>query len=529
LPAIDAVYASMIGRREKPMKTPALTIIGHTTATTSRVLSVFISKEIGAARLAYQSDGGAAVAVDAASVTSAPPYLLARFELSGLSPESKVQYGVVGAEDAASLPPAAPLLAGAGDPASSFRTLPLPNDRPPRIALVSCNGVHTAPEASRYALWKELKKRIDQGAVDLVIFAGDQIYADPIWMKHDTQGTFSGVSPQAARESLAEQYRDWYVKSWTPPDVQAVLSSCPCLMMWDDHDIFDGYGSHDDDAQPAAQIYFEAARQAFSELQASQNPPPLGPSSFAFGFEYGDVGFLVLDGRSNRNYPRGHILGDNQLHLADQHLQGLQARKLKHLFVVLGVPMIHAPVAAALGVFEVIPGTEEAEDDLRDSWVAPNNLGEARRVLLSLFNFAKASGTQVSILSGDVHVATIGAIESSLPAHRGPTGAPARIHQVVSSGIGYMPPSGTAAWLMKKGIAAVEGRIQLTGNDIAGQLLSFQGSGDRYFMGRRNFAVIKVSDATGKAFDPHRNVWVDYFCEEPTGIVLREQCLMASE
>lgn len=517
------------------MATPKLTIIGYTTSTKSRVTAVFDDPNVTAARLAYQPAGGAPASFDAKAVVSAPPYVLARFELDGLPPGGKIDYCVAGDTKASALPAAAALLTGARAPDASgtFRTLPLPNDRPPRIALVSCNGVHTAPESSRFRLWESLKGQIDAGNVDLIIFAGDQIYADPIWMKHDAQDTFRGVTPAAIREKLTQQYREWYVKSWAPPQIQAVMSSCPSIMMWDDHDIYDGYGSHDDDLGPTAQLYFESAKQAFREFQMSQNPAPLDPNattSFAFDFEYGDVGVLVLDGRSNRSYQRGHVLGDAQLRLVDQRLQALVAakRNLKHLFVVAGVPIMHAPVAAALGVFGILPGTEEPEDDLRDSWASPNNLGETRRLLLSLFNFAKDSGTQVSILSGDVHVATIGAIESSLPRHRSADGTPARIHQVVSSGIGYMPPSGIAAWIIKKGIAAVNGCIKLSGNDIVGQLLPFQGSSDRYLLAQRNFAVIKVSNQAGTAIDPHQNLWIEYYSEDRDQVVMREQCLMGS-
>jgi phosphodiesterase/alkaline phosphatase D-like protein len=457
--------------------------------------------------------------VDAVAVDGAPPYRLARFELAGLPAGGRVEYCAAGAQDAASLPQAEELLAtapaGAG---GSFKTLPLPNDRPPRVALVTCNGVHGAPEATRYQLWRKLKEKIADGEIDLILFAGDQIYADPIWAKHDSLDTFRDVPAQDVENILTAQYRDWYVKSWTAPDVQAVLSSCPSLMMWDDHDIFDGYGSHDDDLTPSAQLYFRAAKRAFSELQAAHNPEPLGPSSFGFAFEYGDLGFLVLDGRTNRAYLRGHVLGDAQLHLVSQRLKALVARKMKHLFVVAGVPIMHAPVAAALALFGASPSKVDAEDDLRDSWVAENNRPEMEKLLGMLFEFSKASGTQVSILSGDVHVATIGSITSSRPEHRPASGQPARIHQVVSSAIGCLPPSGTNLALIKAGIGIVNGRHDL-GRDLVGQLHRFEGASNPYFLDRRNFAIVKVTDG---AAAPDGRLWIDFFCEEPTGVVVRQ-------
>ncbi len=508
------------------MNSPVLSVVGHTTLTTSRVQAVFDDPTIEVARLAYAGPGRTGV-VDA-KVAHAPPYGLARFALEGLSAGQPVEYRIAGAAKAEDLPPEAQLQAAPRRlPAGgTFRTLPAPSERPLRFAVVSCNGVHSSPDVHRYRLWKALAAQIEAGNVDLVLFAGDQIYADPIWMKHDAHASLRGLAPAAATERLVPEYRKWYVRSWSPPEIQAVLGGCPSLMMWDDHDIYDGYGSNDDDGGEQAQAYFRAAKQAFAEFQAANNPVPLGPSSFACAFDVADVGFLLLDGRSNRSYGKGHVLGGAQLHLVDQHLKALAGKRLKHLYVVAAVPFVHAPVAAALAIFDALPGTEGPLDDLRDSWAAPNNLGEARRVLLSLFNFAKESGTPVTVVSGDVHVATIGAIESHLPAHRGGNGTPTRIHQVVASGIGHTPPTGRELWILKKGIGVADGCIRLAGKDVVGQLLPFQGSPDRYLLARRNFAIVKMSDAGGRAFDPHGNLWVEYVCEEGDEIVVREQCLM---
>jgi hypothetical protein len=202
-------------------------------------------------------------------------------------------------------------------------------------------------------------------------------------------------------------------------------------------------------------------------------------------------------------------------------LKALVARKMKHLFVIAGVPIMHAPVAAALALFGASPTKIDSEDDLRDSWVAENNRPEMEKLLAMLFDFGKASGTQVSILSGDVHVATIGAISSSRAAHRHASGQPARIHQVVSSAIGCMPPGGTNLSLIKVGIDLAKGRHDL-GDGFVGQLLPFQGAETPFFLNRRNFAVIKVTDGAGA---PDGRLWIDFFCEEPGGVVVRQQLL----
>src|SRR6185503_13597741 len=89
-------------------------------------------------------------------------------------------------------------------------------------------------------------------------------------------------------------------------------------------------------------------------------------------------------------------------------------------------------------------------EDLRDSWTAQNNQEEARRILSAFFGFKAASpSTELILLGGDVHVATLGSLESRLPEHVLPDGSAPRIHQIVSSGIGSPPPVGIVRMMLQ--------------------------------------------------------------------------------
>ena len=58
--------------------------------------------------------------------------------------------------------------------------------------------------------------------------------------------------------------------------VAAVLASVPNVMTWDDHEIYDGYGSHDDDGEPSQQAFFLAAKGVWGvRLLARSVHPPL--------------------------------------------------------------------------------------------------------------------------------------------------------------------------------------------------------------------------------------------------------------
>jgi len=380
---------------------------------------------------------------------------------------------------------------------------------------VTCNGVHTTPESGRYAMWNALKVCIDREEIDLVLYGGDQIYADPIWMRFDS-GQRRGLNVANPKDvaELVGEYREWYVRTWQANEIHSVLGSCPSVMMWDDHDIYDGWGSNDDDDQPSNRAFFAAAQRAFFEFQASHGPESLAAdSSFAKAFLHGDTGFLLLDARTNRLYARHSVLGDAQIDAVKAWLRDAPSQ-LRHLFVLVGVPFVHAEVAGYLSILEASPFTIGLTDDLRDAWVAPNNRRECARILLSLFEAMETRpNLDITILAGDVHVASLGVIQSALPSHRR-GGDPMTIHQVTSSGIGYAAPDGLKGWAIRR---ATRNAVELGDPHLRGWLLDLAGV-ESQVLARRNFAVLTFGDPHDPLQpDPHGNLSVRFHAEHPSG------------
>ncbi len=474
------------------------TVVGHTSMTTSRVLAIF-DETSGHARLVYK-DGANEAHVDAPIVPAAP-YGLAAFQLKGLS-GAKVTYGV-GAHGPAGPPEPIAVL---GANTATFRPLA---SGPLRVGLVSCNDIdnRSIPKERRGALWRELKRVVAEERVDLLVHAGDQIYGD---------GAPVGWS---ASEGRAAAYRRHYVNAWSHPDVAAVLSSVPNVMMWDDHEIYDGYGSNDNDPTEAAQLRYRAAEQAFREFQVALNPPDrLSQSGFGWVGKYGELAIVAVDGRSQRRWSRGAILGKQQLDDLELRLNELAGLGLKHLFVVVGTPVVYLPLIAAeklAGVF-----SPSSVDDIRDGWSASNNRNECRRFLMSLLNFAGHSPkTQVTLLAGDVHVGTLSQIDTKLGF--GPQRIRPRLFQITSSGIARPAPSGVEGFLMS---AITNGGTQaLFNRDIEGVLRKIDGLEHDYCVSHRNFAVIDPSDGHGE-WDRNGNLWV-HFHVERNGVTVVEQLL----
>jgi phosphodiesterase/alkaline phosphatase D-like protein len=308
--------------------------------------------------------------------------------------------------------------------------------------------------------------------------------------------------------------------------VHDVLASCPSVMIWDDHDIYDGYGSHTDDNGPFAQAFFVAARHAFAEFQSATNPPalPRDGTSFACAFTHNGVGVLVLDTRTHRLESAGRVLGDTQIQATGHWLRSEPARGLHHLFVVSSIPFVHLKITALQSLLEGTGGAWELTDDVRDAWTSSRNQNECRRILMRLFQYADDHPeTLVTVLSGDVHVASLAQLESRMSAYL-TDGRPARLYQVVSSGIGSPPPGAAEAFLMRQITGST---IELGAPELTGQLLRLSGvRNDPYLLFRRNFAILNLETRGGGAWDEHKNVWVNFFAEDGDRVEHIEHCLL---
>jgi hypothetical protein len=140
-------------------------------------------------------------------------------------------------------------------------------------------------------LWHE--ERIhdrDLQRFHLLVMGGDQIYFDSIWeeleplkrwvgLSRDEQLSFK-VSTSLEKE-IEAYYLGLYSKRWLPEkrrpwgadkpnhDSADAMAIIPTVMMWDDHDIFDGWGSYSCETQhcPLFQTLFRHARSAFWVFQ----------------------------------------------------------------------------------------------------------------------------------------------------------------------------------------------------------------------------------------------------------------------
>jgi hypothetical protein len=250
------------------------------------------------------------------------------------------------------------VLGGSG----TFRTMPQLSSMAPIVfCAVSCSTLATD------GVWPQLAKFIKDAQPAFLLMMGDQVYID-----EDDPNVFKlhyNSDPPTRRAALAEKYR----LSWSRKVVQQVLANIPTYMVWDDHEIRDGFGSlacdsptlvaqHTRGAEMFARSdrYFQDCRDVYWHFQACHNPlggestdpalpnyivnPPAGGPRRAmpFVFRCGRILVLVLESRSERDIfrPRDQfpILGPEQWQFIGQVFASIPA-EIELLAVMTPTPI----------------------------------------------------------------------------------------------------------------------------------------------------------------------------------------------
>jgi alkaline phosphatase D len=261
-------------------------------------------------------------------------------------------------------------------------------------------------------MWRYLFLEMSRQNATFLLAVGDQVYAD-----HERSNAWLESLKWSSQKSPLELYRDVYQRHWSFPEIQMVLGNFPSFMIWDDHEITNGWGSSEKHASKGAQKIFQVARKAYEEFQHSHNPatlsypqnynPTPGHMPYYYAFRYGPVAFLVLDLRGNRRIWDGQLLGPDQWAALRHWFESKEAKDSKILFVISSVPMIHLRMLLAKYLWWL-------KTDIADQWSSPHNKEERRELIAMLFDkYIENGKRQVFIVGGDVHVGTVAKITDS--------------------------------------------------------------------------------------------------------------------
>lgn len=394
----------------------------------------------------------------------------------------------------------------------------------PRIAYTSCNGVSKADLISKiedpFCLWREMASIHESRPFSLLLMGGDQLYADSIWEKVPTLAKWSekrikeqlkSKPTKQMRLQIDRFYSDLYLERWRQKEMSYMFASVPSVMMWDDHDIFDGWGSFPENLQncDVYRAIFEYAKKYFEifQIRSSENSSLLSNESDHYGFrlDFRDYTVLGLDNRSERT---------QQTVMSHSHWQDIleilndPSNIRNTLLVMSAVPVVYRDFSFTETAFEITPWDESLTDDLKDHWRAKEHQGERSRLIMNLLKSTRArkelateepskNKPRTIILSGDVHVGCLGVISDQTEEDV------VKVHQVVSSGIVHPAPT-LIAWL---GIRAVTNDdLEYINEERTVEARMLKPVGSNQYIRTRNFATLdKGTD--GK-------VWINWVTED---------------
>ena len=148
----------------------------------------------------------------------------------------------------------------------------------------SCNGISGSIAEDHYSrkdptyLWRDMLQVHGAFPLHALVGGGDQVYSDPVWKIElfDKWGSLPRLEDKINAEwtekheaAATEFYLKNYLESYTMEHVCTAYASIPSVMIWDDHDIWDGYGSYDAPLQTCTffQSLFKVAKRFYLLFQ----------------------------------------------------------------------------------------------------------------------------------------------------------------------------------------------------------------------------------------------------------------------
>jgi alkaline phosphatase D len=276
----------------------------------------------------------------------------------------------------------------------------------------SCHHPFVAADDGRIVLsdgvgiYPAMLEELTAADARFLLCVGDQLYADAlptISVRDNLPGDDDHPPPLPV---AVDAYRRITRGYFGEHGFRRVRESLPTMCMWDDHDIFNDWGSQLDES-PLERRLFEAASRVYREYQHGRNPVSAGIGEgppFPYRFRFGTAGFLVLDVRGARDFEEGRLLGRRQWEMVRSFLASEEARAIQTLFVVASVPIAHVS-RWMVEAFQRLRW--KRADDVRDRWCARAFVASRDELLNELFAWQTgAAHRQAIVLSGDVHAAS---------------------------------------------------------------------------------------------------------------------------
>ncbi|KAF2863373.1 hypothetical protein K470DRAFT_210684, partial [Piedraia hortae CBS 480.64] len=414
----------------------------------------------------------------------------------------------------------------------------------------SCNGFSLSVDPDEFCgpdpLWRDVLNKHQARPFHLMIGGGDQIYNDAVmhsgglftdWinLKNPEHKRHVAWTPEM-QDELEQFYLDRYAMWFSQGLFAMANSQIPMVNMWDDHDIIDGFGSypHHFMRSPvfsglgavAFKYYMlfqhqslvtETEKEEPSWLLGANPGPYINELSRSVAVSLGkNVFFLALDCRMERMRDEVLTQGtyDKVFDRVRYEIGERDGNGPKHLIILLGVPIAYPrlnflentltsramdPIKSLsrMGVWSgftnKFDGGVEVLDDLDDHWTAKHHKAERNWLIQELQALAAETSVRITILGGDVHLATVGRFYT--PTKFGvPKGRdPRYMANIISSAIANTPPPNAMADLLNRrnkvhhlDDATDEDMISIFWEDVDGKRRN-----NNCLLPRRNYCTIR--------------------------------------
>lgn len=365
-----------------------------------------------------------------------------------------------------------------------------------RIAFASCNGEEHGDmdrdEDERNAMWARMAAQHRTAPFALLLHGGDQIYADEATRGHPLSEAWPESIPRDPlphdladlKRHLREGFLARYVAQLEHADYAYLAARVPSLAQWDDHDICDGWGSlpRSRTYSPVGQVLFEVAKEAALAFQhgtvAGDLPARFAdPEGFHLNWAIHAPGLRLLgpDLRSERT--RRQVMADGGWADIEAHAEAdFQGRTL----VMSSVPLLGPRLSILEALMVLTPKMQKYEDDLRDQWQSRAHRTSWQRMLRAMLRMQEADGQQVTVLSGEIHLATRATMDTS----------DSPLHQLVASGITHRPPP--RAWARALHLLSTLGETPMPKHPI--RIRRIPGQRGRYVAERNYLTLHRVGE-----------------------------------
>ncbi|KAK9817992.1 hypothetical protein WJX72_005420 [[Myrmecia] bisecta] len=353
----------------------------------------------------------------------------------------------------------------------------------------SCNGLSSGVDPKMFGpeLWADVLAVHKAKPLHLMVGGGDQIYNDGLWKVPSLRAWLSLPTGEAKYQApfspqMGEEVSHWllqhYILHFSVRIFRDALACIPQVGIWDDHDIFDGWGSYPEKLQncPVFQGVYDVSRRMYLMFQHHttlalyrENGCFGPPNVFSLQRNLGaGVVLLMPDSRAERT--KAQIMSPAAYQELFQRILNFP-NSVKHLVIVTTVPLLYPKLPLAEGVLATIDavpllkkgmqktgvgasildkfGNADLLDDIVDHWDAKTHIDERNMFIQKLQGLSKEKEIRVTFISGDVHVGGIGRFYTH-PKVRHLRNDYRFMTQVISSAIMNTPPPAAVTQLLQR-------------------------------------------------------------------------------